>query len=141
VGPICGLDAVVEKNIFRPSRESSYDSSFNQPVDALILTSPVWLLIGLNERHQVLLKRLYTSTRLKGVTSQNMVLFNYENSGSTEYCWQVREIEYQTSTWRGVLRNLILANYKKIVKCNFGEEEDGRKEISENETTLLQSCN
>jgi hypothetical protein len=119
VGPRCGLVAVMEKKLFCTSRESSHDSSFNQPVDAVTLISPVRLLTGLNERHQVLLKRLYTSTRLKGVTSQNRVLFNYENSGSNEYYWQVREIEYQTSTWRGVLQNLILANRKKI--CNFGE--------------------
>jgi len=115
VGPRCGLVAVIEeKKMFCPSRESSHDSSFNQPVDAVTLTSPVRLLIDLNERHQFLLKCLYMSTRLNGVTCQNTVLFSYENSGCNEYYRQVREIEYQTSTWRGVLRNLILVNSKKM---------------------------
>jgi hypothetical protein len=114
VGPKCGLAAVMEKKAFCPSREPNHDSSFNKPVDAVILTSPMRLLTGLNERHQVHLKRRYASSRLDGVTSQNTILLNYENSGYTEHYWQVREIEYRTSPWRGVLRNLILVSCKKV---------------------------
>jgi hypothetical protein len=84
VGPKCGLAAVMEKKVFCPSRKPNHDSSFNKPVDAVILISPVRLLIGLNERHQVLLKRRYACLRLEGVTSQNTVLLNYEHSGYTE---------------------------------------------------------